>query len=427
MNMKDRIERAYKGQPSPDREAEEAPRLPGEGRRLPEAAPRGPAAARPAPRREAAPREAAPREAADAARRPTAEPRRPEARTPKALAKAEGQAERLLKTGDERGISKAAKFLLLLGSEEASKVLAHLGAKEIEELSREIIQVKSIDAIEANEILAEFGWLVKTKGYAIEGGPETAEKMLTAAFGPDRARDLMRKAAPETLRPFRFLNDFEPRELQLILKEESPQVLAVILPYLEPRRASGLLERLPEELRIELVKRIARLEKVSPEIIRRVEEGLKDRIRKIGTVSVEEIDGRAALAGILRHVDPRLEGRVLDALDDESPELSKDVRERLFTLDDVLRVPGKYLQKALRDFQDRDLALLLKGRGEDFKAKILGSVSQGRRALVLDEYAVLGAVRREDAAEAAREFLAYLKRAWEDGDLVLEGEDELVE
>ena len=151
------------------------------------------------------------------------------------------------------------------------------------------------------------------------------------------------------------------------------------------------------------------------------------RVRKIGSVSTEELDGRAALAGILRHVDPRLEESVLEALEDENPELSRSVRERLFTIDDVLRVGDRDLQKVLRNFQDRDLALILKGRGEAFKEKILGAVSRNRATLILDEYSILGAVRREDADAAAREFLSYLKAAWESGELVLSGEDELVE
>jgi flagellar motor switch protein FliG len=343
------------------------------------------------------------------------------------LAEAEERAERLLKTGGESGLSKAAKFLLLLGNDEASTVLAHLPPDEVEAISRELIKVKTIDPVEASDILAEFGWLVKTKGYMVEGGPETAQTMLKAAFGADRARELLRKAVPGSQKPFRFLEAFEPRELQLILKEESPQVLAVVLPYLDPKKASGLIERLSEELRLDVIKRVARLEKVSPEILRRVEEGLRERIRKIGTVTTEELDGKAALAGILRHVDPRMEESMLSALEDENPELSRDVRERLFTMDDVLRVPDKALQKALRDFHDRDIALLLKGREAAFKDKLLDNMSKNRRALVLDEYAVLGAVRREDADAAAREFLAFLKAAWEAGDLILDGDDDLVE
>jgi flagellar motor switch protein FliG len=405
MSMKDRVDRAYKGSAKPS--LENTGKAPG-------GASSGAPQARPAP-------------GSTAKRGPASRGKvKPDALSRDSVVKIEREAEILLKTGSESGVAKAAKFLLLLGTDEAAKVLAHLGPREIEAVSREILQVKSLDAIEANDILAEFGWLVRTKGWSVEGGPETAEKMLTAAFGPERAKSLLRKASPDTQRPFRFLNDFEPRELQLILKEESVQVMAVILPFIEPKRASGLLERLPEEMRVELVKRVAHLEKVSPEVFRAVEEGLKERIRKIGTVSSEEVDGKAALAGILRHVDPRLEERVLEALSEESPELSKDVRDRLFTLEDVLRVPDRELQKALRDFQDRDLALLLKGREDPFKEKLLRNVSSNRRELIVDEYSILGAVRREDADEAAREFLAYLKRAWEEGDLVLEGEDDLV-
>ena len=344
-----------------------------------------------------------------------------------ALAAAGDEAAALLKTGDESGISKAAKFLLLLGTEEASKVIGHLKSEEVEAVSREILKVKNIDAPEANSILAEFGWLVKTKGWSVAGGPETAEKMLTTAFGPERARALMRKASPESSRPFRFLKDYEAKELYLILKDESAQVLSVILPYLDPKKASGLLEKLPAEERVELVKRVAKLEKVNPEVLRSVEDGIRERIRKVGTINHEEIDGKAALAGILRHVDPRFEEQMLDALGEDNPELSKNVRERLFTLEDLLRVPDKSLQKALRDFQDKDIALVLKGRDDAFKKKLLSNMSANRRTMILDEYSILGPVRREDADEAAREFLGYLKRAWEDGDLTLEGEDDMVE
>jgi flagellar motor switch protein FliG len=344
-----------------------------------------------------------------------------------ALAAAGDEATLLLKTGSESGIAKAAKFLLLLGTDEASKVLSHLKPEEVEAVSREILKVKDIGAPEANDILAEFGWLVKTQGWSVEGGPETAEKMLVTAFGPEKAAALMRKAAPESQKPFKFLEGYEAKDLFLLLKDESPQVLSVIIPYLDPKKASLIIQRLGDEARVDLVKRIAKLDKINPEVLKRVEEGMKERIRKVGRVDHEEIDGKAALAGILKHVAPGLEERVLGALNEENPELSKNVRDQLFTLEDVIRVPDRALQKALRDFQDRDLALVLKGRDEAFKKKLLSNVSANRKSMILDEYAILGPVRREDANEAAKELLDYLKRAREDGDLALEGDDEMVE
>ncbi len=432
MGMKDRVDKAYKasrgqtddramrqrggGQPHPIRPAEEEfppdpePR-PGRKSAVPEA--RNSKSSDQAPKgRESA--------------HPRANTRKGTLALGDALAAAGDEAAALLKTGDEPGIAKAAKFLLLLGTDHASKVLSHLSPEEIEAVSKEILKIDTIDAKEANEVLAEFGWLVKTKGWAVEGGPEIAEKMLTAAFGEERAKALMRKAAPESLRPFKFLEDYDDRELHIILKNESTQVLSVIVPYLDPKKASALLERLPAEQRVDLVKRIAKLDKVNPDVIRGVEEGIKERIRKIGTMRTEEIDGKAALAGILRHVDSGLEEQVLEALEEENPELSQHVRERLFTLEDILRVPDRAMQAALRDFQDRDIALAMKGRDERFKKKLLSNVSANRRAMILDEYAILGPVRREDAEAAARELVEYFKRAWEEGDIALEGEEDLV-
>jgi flagellar motor switch protein FliG len=413
MSMKDRVDRAYKAGGAAPRGARgpaEAPREEG-GARRPIRPPEEVFPPEPEPKR---------------AKRPGSRPDKRPLALGEALAAAGDEAAALLKAGDEPGIAKAAKFLLLLGTDQASKVLAHLSPEEIESVSKEILKVDSIDAKAANEVLAEFGWLVRTKGWSVDGGPETARKMLTAAFGEERAAALMRRASPESERPFKFLADYDGRQLYVILKEESPQVLSVIVPFLDPKKASALVERLKPELRVELVKRIAKLDKVDPEVIRGVEAGIKERIRKVGTMRSEEIDGKAALAGILRHVDPRLEEQVLDALGEESPELSKNVRERLFTLEDVMRVPDRALQAALRDFQDRDLALALKGRDERFKEKLLGNVSSNRRAMILDEYSILGPVRREDAEEAARELLDYFKKAWEDGEIALEGEDDLV-
>lgn len=420
MNMKDRIERAYGGRPAADREAEE------KEARAEKALHASAQTFRAAPLDKVA--GAVPGSVNRGAARPAcgAAPLASAARP--SVPGANTGAGDFIKTAGRAGVTKAGKFLVLLGSEQAAKVIAQMSPAEVEAVSREIIKIQSIDAIEANDILTEFGWLAKTKGADMEGGPETAEKILSTAFGEEKARALMMKAAPEALKPFRFLNDFEPKDLLLILKQESPQVLAVIMPYLEPARASGLLELMPDSQRVEVVKRIAHLDKIDPQVIHEIEEGLKVRIKKLGdSTGTEEIDGRAALAGILKHADPQIEAEVLNALEDDNPDLSREVREKLFTLDDVLRVRVRDLQEMLRSFDDRDIALVLKGQSADFKEKILSAVSRNRRASIEEEYQILGPVRREDAAEAARTFLGRLKKAWKDGSIHLDGDDEYVE
>ncbi len=352
-------------------------------------------------------------------------PSRPSGR--EGLIRATRESERLIKTGIS-GTEKAAKFLLLLGQEEAAKVLRHMKPAEIEAISRHIASIDRIDGAEATSILTEFGWLIQTQAGSLEGGTETAERMLSAAFGTDRAKEVLRKAVPESVRPFGFLNDFDAKQLIALLKDESAQVMAMILPYIDPKLASSVIAELNEGVRAEVVKRIAKLDRMSPEVVERVEAVLRDKLSKLGRPETSDrVDGAAVLAGILKHVGGDLESRILDGIEEDSPELSKDIRERLFTLDDILRVPDRELQRSLRDYGEKDLALLLKGKGQSFRDKLLSNVSQSKRMLVLEEYDLLGAVRRDDVDRVTKPFLERFKKRWEDGELTLEGDDELID
>ncbi|MCX7024129.1 MAG: flagellar motor switch protein FliG [Spirochaetes bacterium] len=416
MNIKDRLNRAYQ---TPSKKGDEN----GKGRDS--AAPEGEGSGRSGARRQGeGPSTSRDRGKPDpGARRPA----RPDARAAAAAHAREPEiAEGLLKSGLP-GIQKAAKFLLLLGSEEAASVIRHLKPDEIEKVSREIAAIDRIDTVEANQILAEFGWLVKTRGGSVEGGFGTAEKMLVAAFGEERARDVLRKAVPGDSRPFQFLSVYDAKGISTLLKDESPQVLSVVLPYLDPKLAGEVIVNLPNAARSEVVKRIARLEKVDPEVLLRMEEGFREKIRKIGSVEVEEVDGRSALAAILRHVDTSMEESLLDHIGEDNPELSDDIRERLFTVDDILRVEDRDMQKALKGMDERAVAMIMKGKSQAFRDKLLENVSQNRRIIIKEEYDILGAVRRDESERATREFMEIFKRKLDAGELNLHGDDELVD
>ena len=343
------------------------------------------------------------------------------------LIKAAEASERFIKTGAS-GTEKAAKFLLLLGQEEAAKVIRHFKPAEIEKISREIAKIDRIETTEANQILTEFGWLAKTQGASLEGGAEIAERMLAAAFGSEKAKEVLRKAVPERNRPFAFLNDFDARQLIVLLKDESPQVMAMILPHLQPKLASSIISELPKEARTDVVRRIAKLDRMSPEILERVEAVLRDRIARIGRQdSGDQIDGASVLAGILKHVGGGLEDSILSGIEEDNPELSKDIRERLFTADDIHRVGDRDVQKGLKALGERDIALVLKGKSQTFRDKLLANVSQSKRTIILEEYEIMGTVRRDEVEKATRSFLEYFKRRWESGELVLEGDEDLID
>ncbi len=408
MNIKDRLKNAYQSSSSQGNGSAGRPADPdGAGRPTPTK----PAPAKPVPTKPARSKH-------------DPDPTRPAPDTGKRSAPA--FAEGLFKSGLS-GIQKAAKFLLLLGADEAAKVIRHLKPDEIEKVSREIASIDRIDTVEANQILAEFGWLVKTRGGSVEGGFGTAEKMLVAAFGEDRARDVLRKAVPADTKPFQFLAVYDAKDLLPLLKDESPQVLSVVLPYLDPKTAGELIVKLSAAARSEVVKRIARLEKVGPETVARMEEGFREKLRRMGSVRSEEVDGRSALASILRHVDSSVEESLLDHIGEDNPELSDDIRERLFTVDDILRVADRDMQKVLKPMDERAVALVMKGKSQAFRDKLLDNVSQNRRLIIKEEYDILGAVRRDESERATREFMEIFKRKLDSGDLVLHGDDDLVD
>lgn len=322
-----------------------------------------------------------------------------------------------MQTGSFGGssIEKAAKFLLLLGKDQAATIMKHLGVEEIEQLSHEIARIKKIDTEEANKILAEFG-IIKEKGASIQGGAEVAKEMLHHAFGPEKAENVLKKAVPfQGNKPFDFLNEYEFQQILMILKHEPSSVLGVVLPYLEPNKASKIIEALTPETRKETVKYMAVPKKVDNEVLNRMENVIKDKIRTQGKVVTEEVSGKDALANILRHVDPSAEKEILESLAAADPDLSEQIRELMFTPETILQMYDQDLQKLLRDYADEEIALILKGKSEDIKAKMLSSVSERRRELIEEEMSVMGHVKRSDADKATKDFLRYMQTLAEEG------------
>lgn len=340
------------------------------------------------------------------------------------LIKATEASRNFIKTG-LKGTEKAAKFLLLIGQEEAAKVIKHLKAKEIEAITKEIASIDRIDTEEANSILLEFGWLAKNNAHLLHGGETIAEQMLASAFGETKAKELLRKAVPGAVKPFAFLEDFTAEQIQLLLKNESSQVFALILPFLDPKKASQLLTLLEPRLRTDIVKRIANMQKTDQEVIRRVEEALKERLRSFENQETpEEIDGAAILATILKHGNAELENTILNELEFSHPDITETIKNQLFTLDDLHKVPNRELQKCLRNWNEKDIAILLKGKSDAFKELLLSNISQSKRTIVMEEYDILGAVRKDDVNKKTQEFLNYFKLKIERGELALDDNDD---
>jgi flagellar motor switch protein FliG len=320
-------------------------------------------------------------------------------------------------TSRDTGYRKAARFLVLLGKDEAAKVLTHLSAEEVEGIAREIARTEKIDHTEASKILEEFGYIRQTRDIIVSGGIQKAEEMLIASLGKEKAAAILEKVKKQMAPPpFSFLMDIDIHQAVALLRDETPPVLALILSHLEPKVAARILSALPRETQKEVVPRIAKMNAVDPEVIRRAEETLRGKVRESGTVISEEVDGKAALTEILRYMDPTKEEIILQDLE---PNTANEIRKSLFTVDVILRISPKDLQSSLREYADREIALMMRVLDEEVKDRILENVSERRREFITMEMENRGPVKKRDAEAALDEFLSYLQLLEQKGEITI--------
>lgn len=358
---------------------------------------------------------------------------------PKTYIRGTQSAEGLIKTVDknkgdrpspESKYRRAAKFLILIGSEKAAEILAELDPKQVEEISKEIAFIKTIRPEEKDEILAEFHSLF-SKPYSYSGmsrgGIETARRILYAAKGPEKGETLLNKIVPDSKENlFSFLEEFSTEQLVMLLKQETPQMKALILSRMSVKLSAETLTKLPPEDKPEVLKRIAHQKEISPEVLEQVAAALKEKVRHIsGGARDMEIDGMSTLAAILKQGDYAFGDRIINELEESSPEIGRDLKEKLYTLDDIINTVDRPIQEKLASMSDIDIAVLLKGRKQDFCEKILSCVSAGRRQQIREESQILGPVPKRDSDAAAREFLSWFRLARENGDIILYSDEDV--
>lgn len=318
------------------------------------------------------------------------------------------------------GYRKAAKFLLLLSKEDAARVLQQFDQDEVEKIAAELSTIQNVGKNEAQQLLEDFRFL-KSRRELPQGGIDAARNMLVNAFGEKKGRELLKTAVPHDpkKKPFEFLDELEGQQLTHLLKEESELVIATIIPFLDKKKSSELISGLPPMQKVSVTRRVARMQKLDPEAMNAVENSLREKIRKQGRVSTESRDGSAALANILKYMDLNMEQEILDELDDHSTDLSRQVKEKIFTIDMIINVEDVDLQKILTDYSDRELALLLKGKSDEVEHKVLSNISANRSGLIKQEKLYLGAVKRKDVDEATKEFLAKLRKMQLSGEILV--------
>lgn len=320
--------------------------------------------------------------------------------------------------GSDSVYRRVAKFLVIIGENEAAKILPHLSEAQIEKIVPEIASIRTIDKDEAAVIMAEFNGLLNKARQS--GGVETAREILSKAYGKDKADEMIRKTMPmEGKKPFDYLEDSDSERIYQLLKDENPGIQSLVLSHLEPKKAAAVINEMKPEEKKEVVLRLAKMEPVSPEMLRRIDNGMHEKSLNLTTEKAENIDGRNALVQILKKMDVSAESGILATLAEDNPELEHDLRNRLFTMEDVIKADDRFLQEKLREISEIDIAYLVAGKSNDFRDKILNNISSGRRSEVLEQEDILKPMRRSDCEKVTADFFAVLRRAYEDGALII--------
>ena len=318
---------------------------------------------------------------------------------------------------------RVAKFLVIVGIDEAAKILPHLTEEQTEKIIPEIASIQKITPEESASILEEFESLVEKARE--EGGLETARNILTKAYGSEKAEDMLKKSVkyPDG-KPFDYLSDANAERIKVLIDGESDAVKSLVLSQIEPKKAAKVINLMDVDDKKKIVLRLAKMKPVAPEVLAEIDRSLHEKLLTQNTENSQNMDGRGVLAQILKRMNPSVENSIINTLSEQDPELGEDLRKRLFTEEDVIGSDDRFIQTYLHDMEDRDIAVLIYGKNDAFREKILSNVSKNRRRVILDEESMIHHLTKSDSEKMTSSFYSVLRRAWENGDLRVSGRDE---
>lgn len=327
------------------------------------------------------------------------------------------------------GRQKAAILLISLGPELSGQIFRHLTDEEIEQLTLEIASLRRVDSDTRAVVLDEFHEMVMAQEYIAQGGIEYAKELLEKGLGPQKAAEIIhRLTASLHVRPFDFARKTDPAQLLNFIQHEHPQTIALILAYLNPEQAGQILSSLPAELQVEVAKRLATLDRTSPEVLEEVEATLERRLSAFVTQDFTVAGGIDVAVDILNRVDRATEKTIMDALEEEDPELAEEIKKRMFVFEDIVLLSDRDIQMIVREVDSSEWALALKTASEEVQERIFKNMSKRAAEMLKEEMEYLGPVRLRDVEEAQQKIVSIIRRLEEAGEIVVVrgGEDELV-
>lgn len=327
------------------------------------------------------------------------------------------------------GRQKAAIFLVTMGSEVSSEIFKYLREDEIETITFEIARLETVDPEQKDAILQEFQELMLANQFITTGGIDYARELLEKALGTNKAIDVINRLTSSLqVRPFDFIRRTDPAHLLNFIQQEHPQTMALILAYLEPNKASIILQNLPTEIQSDVARRIATMDRTSPEVLREVERVLEKKLSTLSSEDYTAAGGVESIVEILNLVDRASEKQIIESLEDEDPELAEEIKKRMFVFEDIVMLDDRAIQKVMREVDSQELAKALKSVDTEVQDKIFKNMSKRAAGMLREDMEYMGPVRLKDVEEAQQKIVGIIRRLEDAGDIVIAraGEDELV-
>ena len=327
------------------------------------------------------------------------------------------------------GVQKAAVLLITLGPEKSASIFKHLKEEEIEELTLEIANTRSISPQEKEDVLNEFYQVCLAQQYIAEGGIGYAKELLEKALGEQKAQDVITKlTASLQVRPFEFIRKTDPSQVLNFIQDEHPQTIAMILSYLSPTQSAMILGALTPEKQADVAKRIAMMDRTSPDVIKEVERVLERKLSSLLNQDYTIVGGVDAIVDILNTVDRGTEKHIMESLEIEQPELADEIRKKMFVFEDILLLDDRAIQRVLRDVDNNDLGIALKGANEEVQNVIFKNLSKRLSAMIKEDMEFMGPVRMKDVEEAQQKIVGIIRKVEDSAEIVISrgGGDEII-
>ncbi|MDD6805409.1 MAG: flagellar motor switch protein FliG [Lachnospiraceae bacterium] len=327
------------------------------------------------------------------------------------------------------GLQKAAILLIALGPEKSASVFKHLKEDEIEELTLEIANTRSVTPQLKEDVINEFYQICLAQQYIAEGGISYAKELLEKSFGSDKARDVIGKLTSSLqVKPFEFVRKTDASQLLSFIQDEHPQTIALILSYLAPNQASMIISALPPDRQADVAKRIAIMDRTSPDVIKEVERVLESKLASLVNQDYTIIGGVDSVVEILNAVDRGTEKHIMETLEIEEPELADEIRKKMFVFEDILLLDDRSIQRVLREVDNNDLAIALKGSNEDVQNAIFNNLSKRLAVMIKEDMDFMGPVRMKDVEEAQQKIVNIIRKLEDSSEIVISrgGGDEII-